>query len=101
MSVQITAQSTAGSGCSPYVTFNATITNSSAAPITVTSVNSGHYEPLNGGPAAGTVLPPGPTTFTGGSATYGGSWPGCTYLGGALPPAGADREHGRRIGDLE
>lgn len=68
MSVDITSQALAGSVCEWGVTFNMTITNSTGGPVTITSVAAPSYQqqggPLHGAPAPGTVLQPGPSTFT-------------------------------------
>lgn len=72
MSVDITQQSVAGDACNWTVNFNVTITNSSASPVTVTSVDSASYGlATDGGLADGAVLQAGTTTFTGLSSDTG------------------------------
>lgn len=72
LSVNITSQTTGGSPIPNWgVTFSMTITNSTGASVTLTSVGAPNYTPLDNAPGAGTVLPTGASTFTG-LVSFGG-----------------------------
>lgn len=74
LSVNITSQITGGSPIPLWgVAFNMTITNNTGSSVTVTSVSAPNYIPLDGAPAAGTVLPAGASTFTGLFSDGGGA----------------------------